>query len=311
MNKLHMLMLGAALLLPPVSYAAGGSGLASYFQQIPPPPQSAAEAYTACLVDDALVAGTGTRVEIEAPPFVAAVKNKLGGEGMLASSQGLSGTPSVPGMGAPTDAASAAAMQAAVQNMSPQQQQALGQQMAAQMSAQLQPGPLSAADQKMVVLLGQRQEGSMARMDADMRAHTELPLLLQRLAAEHGKLSDEEAAALALVRNCPRGSIGPALKLQRAYAEKHVALMTGQLAEMRGAYERRRVLAVDTVGFADQLAPLAIKAQSGISRQGYSQARLDAVRDLETLVVISDEAHRSAAYWQMIKRALSRDVPCE
>lgn len=317
MDLRRMAILAAAALIPFQVQPAGTTGLSSYLQQIPAPPRTAQEAYRACEVDDAIVAGTGTRpdggrlVEIQSPRALTLVRKKIEGEGTLAATQGVAGAPPVPGMGMPTDAASAQAMVEAMQKMSPAQQQAMAQQMAAQ-SGPMSSGAMSPADSQMAGLLGQRQQGSMSRMQQDLKAQQDWALVLQRWDAEHAALSNEED----LKRNswtgsCPNGTLNPIQKIRRDYAEKHIKLMTAQINEGLAAYEKRRALAVDTAGFADRLAPLAAKAMGPLSKQGYSTARGEAVRDLGSLVAISDELHRRAAYWYMMKRAVSKDDICD
>ena len=311
MNLRHLVICTAATLLPLTVYPAGATGLSSYLRQIPAPPRSTHEAYQACSVDDGKVLG-GFWVEIESPPAVLKLFKTLEGEGVLAASQGAGGAPPIPGMGAPIDAASAAAMAAAMQNMTPQEQQALGQQMAAQMSAQMTPGAMSPADSKMAALLGQRQQGSMARMEQDLKAQQDWPLVLRRWGEEHKRISAEESLKLnAWTGKCPKGTLNPMHKLKRDYAEKHISLMTAQLNEGLAAYDRRRIMATDEAGFAAQLPPMAKQAQGPLSKQGYSTARTEAVRSLNTLLSISDEIYRRAAYWHMVQRALTRDDLCE
>lgn len=313
MNLRRIAILTAAAVIPFAAQPAGTTGLSSYLQQIPAPPRTTQEAYTVCNVNDAVVAGTGAEVNIESPPVIEKVRKKLADEGMLAATQGVAGAPQAPsGISIPTDAASAAAFQQAMQSMTPQQQQAMAQQMAAQMSTQTNPGAMSPADSQMASLLGQRQQGSMSRMQQSLKAQQDWALLLQRWDAEHAALSSEEDRKRnSWSGNCPNGTLNPIQKIRRDYAQKHIALMTAQFKQGQAAYDQHRVIALDAAGFADQLAPLALKAKGPLSRQGYSSARSDAISQLTGLAAVSDEIYRRAAYWHMNQRMVSKDDICD
>lgn len=312
MNLRRIVVVATVVLAPFAAHPAGTTGLSSYLGKIPTPPRSTQEAYQACKVDDARVVSTGAWVEIESPPVVFTLQKALEDEGLLAASQGAGGAPAMPGMGAPMDAASAAAMQQAMQNMSPQDQLAMAQQMAAQMGAATNPGTLSPADSKMAALLGQRQQGAMSRMQQDLKAQQEWPLALNRWDEAHRALSDEESIKVnSWTGSCRNGSLNPLQKIKREYADQHLALVASQLKEGLAAYERRRVISIDAAGFADQLAPLMRQAQGPMSKQGYSTARSEAVASLTALLAISDEIYRRAAYWHMVRRALTKDDICD
>lgn len=308
-----IILTAAAMLMPLAAQSAGTTGLSSYLRQIPAPPKSAQEAYQGSTVDDARVVAERAMVEITPPAAFTTVQGRLTDESVLATGQSGTPMPTVPGMGIPTDAASAQAMAQALQNMTPAQQQAMAQQMMAQSNAQMRPGAMTPEDQQMAARLGQRQQGSMARMQKDLQLQQQWSATLQRWDVEHNKLNDAEQAEIAatVIRQCPNGSVHPHFKIRRKYADQHVALVLAQIKDAVAAHEQRRVVAVDEAGFADQLAPLALKAQGPLSRQGYSAARNDAVRSLASLLAISEETWKRAAYWYMVKRSLTRDEICD
>ncbi|HUP90886.1 MAG TPA: hypothetical protein VM074_01455 [Solimonas sp.] len=283
-------ILAAAALLPLTAQTAGTTGLSSYLSQIPPPPRNSEEAYQASVVDDAKVLA-GELVEIQTPPKFRDLETKLGAEGTLAAGQN------------PSAAGANPAAIAAMQNMSPAQQQAMAQQMAAQMGGGAQAtGTFTPGDRQVVILLQQRQEGSMSRAQDDMRAHTEWAETQHRFDDEHLALSQRQEAERAAggFNKCQASQAA-----ERRWADDHVKLMDQQLMAGLAAYDKRRILAVDYTGFADRLSTHEKQMQSMVTKGGYSDARVQAVLQLGAAAAISEDLYRRAAYWHMFRRSLT------
>jgi hypothetical protein len=289
MRTIHTL--GLAALLPALALAAAGhTGFASYLRQVPAVPRGAAEAHAAVLID----AG-----QIRQPAAFTTLFRKLEDEGVLAA---MSGNPANPA--GVTDAASAEAFQKQFDSMTPAQQMAMAQQMSAQMTGALQPSALGPEDRKVTTLLDQRQASAMARMEAGTRLQSEWIAALQRWEEAHRKITEEEYAALERTpMQCNKANDidAAAVRVHAEFSARHLALVQGELKEGVGFFERRRVLATDDAGFADQLAPLMKKAGSPIARQGYASAQQDALRQITDLAGISWKLHEHAAYWWLNK----------
>lgn len=280
-----------AVLLPALVYAAAGhTAYSSYLRQVPAPPRTAQEAHAAVIVD----AG-----QISQPPVFTELLRRLQDEGVRAAATGASLFPA-----GVTDAASAEAFQQQFDSMTPAQQMAMAQQMAAQMDSAMQPAALGHDDRKIASLLDRRQAGAAARQEAGMRLHNEWIAAQQRWNATHRKIAEEEYATLERTpAQCDKTADldHAAQRVHQQYAARHLAAVQSELQEGLAFFERRRVLATDDAGFADQLAPLMRAASSAIARQGYSGAQNEAVLQLAEMANTSWKLHEHAATWWLNK----------
>lgn len=284
------LLLCAALAPALALAAAGHTAFSSYIGQVPPLPRDAKQAYGAMTLNP-----PGSSSLFSQPAAYTSLQAKLDAEARLAASS--SGPGAAMGI---TDEASARALQQQMAGMSQAQQMALAQQMAAQVNASMQPGPLGPDDRKVVELLDQRQNSSMSRIEATQRLQQELAAAMQRWQAAHALLAGEEAAKLERTPPvCSKGTDmdSAALAVHEEYAQKHLERVRDELKEGVGLFERQRVIALDDAAFADRLAPLMKKAKGPLAGQGYTAARQDAVRQISGLSGLSWTFNEHAATW--------------
>lgn len=312
MNKtsrcLRALATAACLLPGLVLAAAGHTAYSSYMQQVPVPPLTAGEAYDRVRKVEVNQGGDIEVRDIQPPQVLELLQQKLADEGALAAGANM---PTAPGMGAVTDEASAARLQAQIESMTPAQQMALATQMSQQMNTSMMSGTIGAADQATLELLSRRQGETGQRNDTDLKLHREWAELQRRWQAEHQQLSNAEQAEAA--KGSPTGCAGRASNArlrERRWAEQHVALATRQLTPGRAAFEQRRVFAVQQVGFADQLATRVKPNSHALVRQGHAEVRGAAVQQVAALAEISGKLHVHGAEWYAAKRRLEPDDNC-